>query len=345
MPNPRSKKFILIIVVLVGIAAALFYWFQNRGIEKTDDASIEANIIPIAPKVAGYVQELHIDDNQHVKKGDVLLKIDPRDYQVALQQAQADLAAAQARLVAGQHNYASTSVSAPSNLTSAQTQVDAAQANWKNASLALKRLQKLSDAARSRQSLEDAIAAEKSARSSLEDAQAKLKSAETAPDTVAASEAAVKELQADVDRAQASVDKAQDDLDDTTVIAQQDGIITRKNVEVGTYVQPGQQLSVLVGDDIWVVANFKETQLVDMKPGQPVDVDVDAYPDITFHGKVNSIQAGTGSRFSLFPPENATGNFVKIVQRVPVKITFDQRPDPKYAIGPGMSVVPKVNTR
>ncbi len=170
-----------------------------------------------------------------------------------------------------------------------------------------------------------------------------MRAAETAPDAIAASEASVTELQAAVQRAEASVEKAKNDLDDTTVRAAQDGRITRKNVEIGTYVQKGQQLAALVSDDIWVVANFKETQLTGMKKGQSVDIEIDAYPKETFHGKIDSIQSGTGARFSLFPPENATGNFVKIVQRVPVKIVFDQLPGEAFPVGPGMSVVPVVH--
>ncbi|PZQ44103.1 MAG: HlyD family secretion protein [Micavibrio aeruginosavorus] len=345
MSKKSGKSLVLVLVILVALGGGFAYWLSTRGLEETDDAAIEAHIIPIAPKVSGYVVEINIDDNTHVKKGDILLKIDQRDYIAALDRATAELSAAEARLIAGQHNFASTSVSAPSNLTSAQSQVASAAADLKNAQQTLKRLQTLNDAARSRQSLEDAQAEEKRARSALEDAKAKLRSAETAPDAIAASEASVKELEAAVLQAKASVQLAQNNLDDTIIRAAQDGRITRKNVEVGAFVQPGQQLTTLVGDDIWVIANFKETQLDGMKKGQSVDIKIDAYPNISFSGKVDSIQSGTGARFSLFPPENATGNFVKIVQRVPVKIIFDQSPGEKYPTGPGMSVIPTVNLK
>lgn len=338
-----AKKFIILLIVLGLVAGGAVYWFLSRGKIETDNAFIEAHIIPIAPKISGYVVELNVTDNQHVKKGDVILKIDPRDYEVAVKQAQADLDSAKARLIGGQHNFASTSVSAPSNLTSAQSQVEAATAEWKNASLALKRLQKLNDSARSRQSLENAVAAEKQALSNLEDVKARLRTAETAPDAIAASEAAVQELQADVARAEADLEHAQNNLEATTMRAAQDGRITRKSVEVGAYVQPGQQLTTLVGDDVWIIANYKETQLNGMKAGQPVDIEIDSFPGHEFHGKVDSIQSGSGSRFSLFPPENATGNFVKIVQRVPVKIIFDEAPSKDLPLGPGMSVVPTVH--
>lgn len=345
MKKMSLKKLVVLAVLAAGCGLALFEWVSNYGRVHTDDAAIEARVIPVAAKVPGYVVELAAADNQPVKKGEILLKIDPRDYTAALEEAQAKLAAAQARLTAGRHNLASMSVSAPSNLESAKAQVVSAEAELKNARQALNRLQKLSDDARSRQSLDDSVAAEKRARANLEDANARLKSAETAPDAVAASEASVEELEAAVNEAQAAVQMAQNDLDDTVVRAAEDGRITRKSVEAGAYVQTGQQLATLVSREIWVVANFKETQLDGMRPGQPVDIDIDAYPGKTLIGKVDSLQAGTGARFSLFPPENATGNFVKIVQRVPVKILFDGAPPEDLHLGPGMSVVPTVHVK
>ncbi len=338
--------YIVPIVILALIAfGALHFWRMQQGVEHTDDASIEGSIIPIAPKVSGYITELYVTDNQSIKKGDQIAQIDQRDYEIALEQAKADLAVAEARLSGGQHNLASTTVSAPSNLTSAESQVAAATAEWKNAQKALKRLQEISDAARSKQSLDNAIADEKSARSNLEDAKARLKAAQTAPDTIGASQASVKEQQAAVLRAQANVSLAQKNLDDTTILAPSDGLVTRRSVEAGAYVQPGLQLMTIVSHDLWVVANFKETQLRDMKPGQRVDIEIDAYPGKIFKGKIDSIQSGTGARFSLFPPENATGNFVKIVQRVPVKILFDEQPSENFHLGPGMSVVPTVHVQ
>jgi membrane fusion protein (multidrug efflux system) len=340
-----GKKWLIIALLLAIGAGGAFHAWQNRNKESTDDAAIEAHVIPLAPKVAGYVVELDVKDNQHVNKGDIILKIDSRDYRVALTQAQADLASAEAKLLVAKHNHASTSVSAPSNLASAQSQVDSAQAEWNNAEKTLKRLQGLDDTARSRQSLDDAIAAASSARSKYDNALAQLKSAGTAPDAIAASEASVTDLAAAVDRAKASVEMAQNNLNDTVLVAPESGRITRRTVESGSYIQPGQQLLSLVGDDYWVIANFKETQLNEMKPGQPVDIEIDAYRGKTWRGKVDSIQYGTGARFSMFPAENATGNFVKIVQRVPVKIVFDERPANDLSIGPGMSVEPVVTVK
>ncbi|MFO1243146.1 MAG: HlyD family secretion protein [Rickettsiales bacterium] len=342
--TPRKKRFLIIFGVLAAVAAGIYAWV-SAGREKTDDATLEAHVVAIAPKVSGYVVTLDVDDNQQVKKGDLLFAIDPRDYQIALDKAKAELASAEAKLAAEGHNYATTKVSAPSSLESARSQVAAANAEWVRAANDLRRYQKLNELARSRQRLDESIAAEKKARSDLADAKARLQSAETAPNTIAAAEASVMDLQASVDIARANVAQAEKNLADTQVVAPMNGRISRREVETGAYVQPGQQLISLVGNDFWVVANFKENQLEDMKPGQRAEISIDAYPDHSYEGVVDSIQSGTGARFSAFPPENATGNFVKIVQRVPVKILFKEKPDNSLRLGAGMSVVPTVYTR
>ena len=167
----------------------------------------------------------------------------------------------------------------------------------------------------------------------------------TEPNQVASAAASVEDLQAMVATAKANVDQAQKNLDDTKIIAPVDGRVTERHIELGAYAEPGQQLLSLVANDYWVTANFKENQLVNIKPGQRVRIEIDAYSGVSYTGTVDSIQRGTGARFSAFPPENATGNFVKIVQRVPVKITFSAMPDAALAIGPGMSVVPTIYTR
>jgi membrane fusion protein (multidrug efflux system) len=254
------------------------------------------------------------------------------------------LEAAKAAAEAAVNNAATTTVSAPSNLEAAQAQVAAAQANWDKAIDDLKRMQRLSNEARSQEQLEQAIAAEKSAHANFEDAGAKLRSAQTAPKAIAQAKASSDQLAAQVKQSEADLALAEIDLSNTKIVAPIDGRITKRSVERGNYVQPGQALASLVGNDLWVVANFKETQLHHMHPGQVVKIEIDAYPDTAFNGKVDSIQSGTGAFFSAFPPENATGNFVKIVQRVPVKIVFDPAPDAALAIGPGMSVVPTVDT-
>ncbi|MDE1900368.1 MAG: HlyD family secretion protein [Alphaproteobacteria bacterium] len=340
----KTSRLVLIVAALALVAGGGFYAYDHRYEESTDDATIDGTIVTISPKISGYVKTLNITDNQRVKAGDVLLEIDPADYIVRRDRAQAALAAAEAAEAAGQNNARTTSVSAPSDLDAARAQVAAAQANWVKAASDLKRMQALSNEARSQQQLDQAIAAEKSARSALEDAQAKLRSAQTAPETVARAEATSRQLAAQVKQAQADLAQAEIDLADTKVVAPIDGYITKRSVDQGTYVQAGQALGSLVGTDMWVTANFKETQLTHMHRGQPVSIDVDAYPGVTIKGKVDSIQAGTGAFFSTFPPENATGNFVKIVQRVPVKITFDGALPPDVKLGPGLSVEPTVDT-
>ena len=332
---------LLVLVVLTGVGV---YLYLHHGEESTDDAAIDGRVVTISPKVPGYVIALNIDDNQLVKEGDVLLEIDPKDYAIRVEKAKAALQAATAAASASVQSFETTSISAPSNLDAARAEVDAAQANWVKADADLKRMQRLSNQARSQQELDQAVAAEKSAKSSLEDSQAKLRTAETAPKTIANAEASKDQLEAEVKQAQADLDQAEKDLNDTKIIAPMEGRITRRGVEKGDYVQAGQSLGSLVSTDMWVTANFKETQLEHMKPGQKADIRIDAYPGLKLEAKVDSIQSGTGGRFTAFPPENATGNFVKIVQRVPVKIVFDAKPDPSLALGLGMSVVPTVYT-
>jgi membrane fusion protein, multidrug efflux system len=345
MEKHKVKIGVGILAVLLIILGAGAYIFLHLGEESTDDAAIDGRLVTLSPKVSGYVKTLNIDDNQRVKAGDVLLEIDPTDYIIRRDKAQAVLSAATAAAEASQSNSETTDISAPSNLAAAQAQVDSAQATWEKALSDLKRMQRLSNEARSQEQLEQAVATEKAANSNLEDARAKLRSAETAPKAMASAKATHEQLQAQVKQAEADLAQAEDDLANTKLMAPMDGRITKRGVEKGDYVQPGQQLSNLVGTDLWVTANFKETQLEHMKPGQRVTISIDAYPNKTFEGKLDSVQEGTGARFSAFPPENATGNFVKIVQRVPVKIVFDPAPDSSLGIGPGMSVVPTVYTR
>lgn len=343
MKKPLSR-IILALVVVVLLCAVGLYVYGHRFEQSTDDAAISGHTVTLSPKVAGYVKLLSINDNQQVKAGDVLLEIDPADYITRRDHAAAALDAARAAAEVAQNNFATTGVSAPSNLEAAEAQVEAAKANWDKATSDLKRMQRLSNEARSMEQLEQAIASEKSMNSNLEDAEAKLRAAETAPKVIAEAKANSDQLTAQVKQAEADLAQAEIDLANTKIMAPIDGRITKRSVEQGNYVQPGEALASLVGNDLWVVANFKETQLSKMHPGQAVAIKVDAYSGITIKGKVDSIQSGTGAFFSAFPPENATGNFVKVVQRVPVKITFDQPSDTNLTLGPGMSVIPTVDT-
>jgi membrane fusion protein (multidrug efflux system) len=342
MKAPLSR--ILIISVIVGLLAIVgIYAFVHRNDESTDDASISGHTVTLSPKISGYVRAMNIDDNQEVKAGDVLLEIDDADYVTRRDHAKAALSAAQAAAHAARSSAETTNISAPSNLAAAQAQVGAAEANWNKSVHDLKRMKSLSNEARSQQELDQAIANEKSMRSNLADAEARLRSARTAPKAIAQAKASSEQLAAEVKSAEADLAQAEIDLANTKISAPIDGRITKRSVERGNYVQAGQALGSLVGNDLWVVANFKETQLRHMRAGQPATIKVDAYPDVTLHGKIDSVQAGTGAFFSAFPPENATGNFVKVVQRVPVKIVFEHAPDPTLVLGPGMSVTPTVD--
>jgi membrane fusion protein, multidrug efflux system len=336
MSVPAAKGLLLGLIALA-IAGGAFWYLDERDKQSTDDASLNGRTVSISPKISGYVKILNINDNQAVKAGDVLLEIEPTDYRIRRDRAQANLLAAQAAAQVAQQNMETTDVSAPSNRAVAQAQLEAAKANWLVTQQALQRLQRLSDQSRSQSQLDQAVASEQSAKSAYFEA-------DTAPKVIAAAKAQARQSQAQLQQAEADLAQAETDLANTRIIAPISGRITNRSVERGNYLQPGQQLATLVSDEIWVVANFKETQLAHMRPGQPVEIGIDAYPDQHFHGKVDSIQAGTGAFFSAFPPQNATGNFVKIVQRVPVKIVFDPAPDAALSLGPGMSVEPVVDT-
>jgi len=323
-----------------------------------------------------------------VNAGDLLVELDPRDFEARLAQARANVAAAVA-----QHQGATINVrvvgttsgagvqqaeaavltaqrqvdGARSRLEEARAQVAAAEAEAVRAGADAQRYERLAqegfvslqdrdnavakdrmaaanrDAARkAEQAAADGI---RQSEAQLEEARARLASAKAAPDQVAYSQAQAEQVAAQIDQLKAAVRQAELDLSYTKIYAPEAGRITRKTVEPGAYVQVGQTLFSIVPDRMWVTANFKETQLRYMRPGQPATIKVDAYPDRRFRGHVDSIQAGAGARFSLLPPENATGNYVKVVQRVPVKILIDEPPDPTHLLGPGMSVVPEVKVR
>lgn len=341
--NPK-KVLIFLLAIAIAIGAG-FYYSLHRGEVSTDDATIDGRVVVISPKVSGYVRFLNVQDNQMVKAGDILLEIDPTDYIIRRNRAQAALSAALAAARASQDNLKTITVSAPSNVVSAAAQAAGAQATWEKSSADRQRMESLfKGGACSRQQLDQAIATEKAERSTLDKLQADLRSTTTAPSVISAAQNTSEQLQAQVKQAESDLAQAESDLANTKVIAPMNGRITKRSVELGNYVQAGQQLTSLVGMNLWVTANFKETQLIHMRVGQSVDIRIDAYPNIVLHGNVDSFQAGTGSYFSLFPAENATGNFVKIVQRIPVKIVFDSPSDAALSLGPGMSVTPTVHT-
>lgn len=341
-----SRFIKLITVLLIVTTCAGGYYFFHRDEVSTDNAAIEGRTVVLSPKVQGYVKVLNIKDNQMVKAGDILMEIDPTDYIIRRDRAKAALSAAKAAANASYNNLETTTVSASSNIDASAAQVASAQATWEKSLADKQRIERLFDAgACSRQQLDQAIATEKADRSALDKLQADLRSAKTAPSVIAAAKDTGDQLLAQVLQAEADLAQAETDLANTKVIAPMDGRITKRSVEIGNYVQAGQQLATLVGTELWVVANFKETQLDHIRVGQPVDIRIDAFPNVKLRGKIDSFQAGTGSHFSLFPAENATGNFVKTVQRVPVKIVFDTPPDAALPLGPGMSVIPTVYTK
>lgn len=345
--KPKSKLPLIIlgVVVVVAIIGALIYWLMHRGLVSTDDAYTEGRAIAIAAKVSGYVTELNVDDNTMVKAGDLLMKIDPRDYITARDQAWANLELSQAQLISAEVDLEIARVRAPANLEQAQAQLAQAEANRQQAEQDYRRQRSVDQRATTQTNVDQATAQMKSATAAVKNAKAQVDIASLVQQNIQSAEATVQQRQAQVDQNKASLAQADLNLSYTELRAPQDGRITKRNVEKGTYLQPGQQILYVVTPEIWVTANFKENQLTDIRPGQKVTIDVDSLPDMELHGHVDSIQEGSGARFSAFPAENATGNFVKIVRRVPVKIIIDSGLGDRRGLPLGISVIPTVNTR
>ncbi len=333
-------------LVLAAMAlGGFYYWFSNRNIEDTNDAFIDGRSVVISPRVAGNVVSLDVADNQFVHAGQVLLRIDPRQYQYERDLADGALATAKAQLAAQQYGFEVAQKNFPALLAQAQAQLAAANAAFDKAQADYNRQRSLSKIATSAQDVDAAKAALETAKAQVALAEAQVLQASPVPQRVAEVEKQVGQLQGQVEQAQARLDQAALNLSWTEVKAPQDGWITKRNVEMGDYVAPGQQTFAIVAPERWVTANFKETQLTRMRPGQKVRIEVDAYPDLKLEGHVDSIQQGTGAKFTAFPPENATGNFVKIVQRVPVKIDIDSGLKQDEPLPLGMSVVPTVSLK
>lgn len=313
-----KKRYIIILTIIACAVIGGIHIHNVLSYESTDDAYIEAHMVQVAPKVAGEIVEVRIRDNMKVKEGDIVIKIDDADYKIGAERAKANYEKA----LAAQHG--------------AKADLEAANINTNLAKSDLDRYEKLYEAgAVSEQALENA-------RNRYEAAVAKKINA----DQAVLSDSANKVADANLRALKAAKDKAELDLSYTEVKAPQDGTVTNKRAEKGAIVQPGSPLFVLVPDEVWVVANFKENQVGKMHPGQSVDIKIDAYPNKIFKGKIDSIQKASGAKSSLFPPENAVGSFVKIVQRIPVKIVFTDKSEvEKYNIVSGMSVVPKVKVK
>jgi membrane fusion protein (multidrug efflux system) len=331
---------LLAVVAIIGGVIGVLYAVHASHYESTDDAFVDGHVVPISPQIPALVRSLNVDDNTPVHKGDVLVQLDPTDYQVALDQTRATVASMRGQLE--QCNAQVTAAQA--GVAEAQAEVDVKLSDQANMDADYKRYQELSktQGAVSKQQLDASSAAQRSAAAQVERAKAQLAEAQSQILTAQANVIAAK---GNLDKATADMHRADVNLGYCTIVAPCDGRITRKSVEPGSYVQTGQNLFAIVPADVWVVANFKETQLERMKVGQRVTITVDAYPGVSFTGHVDSFQSGTGSRFSMLPAENATGNFVHVVQRVPVKIILDGDPgqrDAEHPLTPGMSVNPEV---
>ncbi len=342
-PSGRRRRLrtpLLLLVACGVLAGALAYWRHARQFESTDDAFIAGHVTTVSPQVAGRVMEVPVADNQMIRQGDVLLRIDPVNYRNLLDTARAALDTARRNL----DEAVSQQGAARATAEESGAQVASAQATSDNAEKERARYDKLLlQRVVSQEAKDNADTTARTTRAALDVAR-KRHAADLAQ--VGLAEAGIATAKAKVAEAQTAVEQAALNLAHTEVHARVAGRVTNKAVEPGDYLQAGQGVMSLVQPDVWVVANFKETQLTRMRPGQPATVEVDAFPDRVFEAHVDSIQRGTGAAFSLLPPENATGNYVKVVQRVPVKIVFDHAAgDAVPALAPGMSVVPTVRVR
>lgn len=391
--DPRTKsrrRFIILGVVTILVVGALLFWWHSTFYEDTDDAQVNGHLIQVSSRIAGNVIKVNVQENQYVDAGTVMVELDPKDFQTAVQQDEANLASAEAAYEAARVDVPVTHVNTGSTLSSAGADVSSAQATVGQAQRQLEAAQAgvaqaKANALKAQQDLDrytplvqndviskqqydaavDAADADKAAlaqaeanlqaaeqgvriaRDRVAQAQASFQSAQTGPQQVAIQRSKADQAAAQVQQARAELDQAKLNLSYTKLVAPEAGIITRKSVEIGQNVSVGQNMMTLVSlDDIWVTSNFKETQLDHMRAGQKVAITVDAYGGRKYDGKVTQIGGATGSVLSLFPPENATGNYVKVVQRVPVRIDFtnpNQIAD--HLLRPGMSVEPKVRVK
>jgi membrane fusion protein (multidrug efflux system) len=389
--EPQSRRRgILIGAIVVVVLVALGIWWHSTFNENTDDAQVNGHLIQVSSRINGQVAKVYIEENQVVKAGDPIADLDPRDYEVAVENAEAALASARANAAAADVNVPIVTVNTGSNLRAADANVNGtragveqaeqqleaahdlvaqAQANFTKAQADLDRYRPLVEkdviskqqfdaavdqADATKAALADARANEQAAADAVRvaheretQAQAMLKYAQTAPEQVAAQSARAKQAEAQVKQAEAQLDQAKLNLGYTKIVAPAAGIVTRKSVEIDQNVSAGQNLLTLVSlEDLWVTANFKETQLRKMLAGQKVEIHVDS-TGRDYAGRVTQIGGATGSVLSLFPPENATGNYVKVVQRVPVRIDFTDlaKEDPNHELRPGLSVEPKVTVK
>ncbi len=348
-PAPRKRPTALIVlgvvVLLLGILGTRKFLFSLHHVE-TDNAQVDGHITPVAPKVQAFVADVRVEENQHVNAGDTLVVLDDRDLKVRLDQAEADYAAALA--ASGSRNRAGQAVAqlaaSQAQAQSAQASVTSAEAAARKAAADLERIKGLaSQKIVPAQQLDAAQAANDAAEANLEAAR---RQASAAGSVVAASGAGLSAAEAKLAGARAAVENARLQLSYTVITAPISGVIGRRSVEHGALMQVGQTLLSIIPDkDVWVTANLKETDLADIAVGDSVDFTVDAYPGRHFKGHVESLSPATGARFALLPPDNATGNFTKVVQRLPVRVAVDGAADPQHPLRPGMSVVTTITTR
>jgi membrane fusion protein, multidrug efflux system len=344
----KRRPFVMVIgLAVVGLLllGGIYYWLSTRNLESTDDAYTDGRAISIAPQVAGAVISLDVTDNQFVKRGQPLIHIDPRQYQIDREQAEGALVTAQQQYAGQQFALEIARKNFPAQLEQAQAQLANAQANLARAQADYDRQRSLPKLATTQQDVDASTSAFKQAQAQVMLAEAQVTQNSPVPQRIGETDAQVGQLKGQVEQAQARLDQANLNLSWAVVTAPQDGWITKRNVEQGNYVAPGQQIFSIVAPEVWITANFKESQLSDMRKGQSVRIKIDAYPKLDLRGHVDSVQLGSGSKFTAFPPENATGNFVKVVQRVPVKIVIDSGLDPDIPLPLGISAEPTVTVR
>jgi membrane fusion protein (multidrug efflux system) len=342
-PAKKRRRFIIAgVVVLILAAIGGTYLFATRNETTTDDAYTDGRAVTVAAQVTGYVTVLAVNDNQFVHRGDLLVQIDQRPYIAAVDQAKANLLIAEAQSAAAKLGMEIARKNFPAQLDAAKGVAEQAKGQLFNAESEFKRQHHVASAATTQQAVDQSTAQLQQAQGRLLQAEAQVTEATPVQQNIGQTDQKAHQLDAQVLQAKANLEQAELNLGYTRIVAPQDGWVTRRNVEAGNYLQAGGQIMALVTPDIWITANFKETQLDRMRPGQHCDIEIDAYPGLHLRGHVNSVQLGSGSRFTAFPAENATGNFVKIVQRVPVKIVIDSGLDPHMPLGLGLSVEPTV---
>ena len=346
-PSPAKKRRLKRIAIIVGIVVLVLgllffirWWLVGRYLESTNDAYLKADTVVVAPKVSGYVSKVYVADNEAVKAGQPLVALDGRQYQAAVEAAQANIDSRQADIARAEAEAAQQR----SALLQAQAQLTAAQSNAAHADIEVQRYAPLAvSGADAPEHLAQLKNEQAQAHSTLQQAVAGVRSAES---QITATAAQIKQAQAQLESARANATQTGIDAQDTVINSAIDGNVGDKSVRVGQFVQPGTRLmSIVPIQGIYLIANFKETQVGLMRIGQPATIHVDALSGVDLHGRVQSFSPGTGSQFALLPPENATGNFTKIVQRVPVRIAIDATPETRRVLLPGLSVTVEVDTR